>query len=201
MGTRSLTVVIHKGKPVIAQMGLYNGGFSRSGLPVKHWITNGVSSTFKRNLAKCKFISDNDVDMLYDKMGSSAYFTALGIDQTEQFNKMYPTLARSTGCEILNILSEKIPYSPIKLIDNYDFGLDGLFCEYAYVIDLDKSTLGVYVGFIAKKWNTTINGLWASCKGTNANYMPIGLIKEFSFSELSLIDDAEYVKMLEKLEK
>ena len=36
---------------------------------------------------------------------------------------------------------------PTYMIDNHEFIIDSLFCEYAYIINLDEETLEVYTGF------------------------------------------------------
>ena len=200
MGTRNLTVVIHNGKPVVAQYGQWDGGFDGTGLPIKHWITNGISPTFTDNLAKCQYITDSELDVAWASVSSQQSVKTVTFDQSEQFDKRYPHLSRNTGCKILSILSNTILSESIKLIDSYDFALDGLYCEYAYVIDLDKSTLGVYVGFIENNGKNIIKGLWFSSEGSNSSYMPVRLIKEFSFTDLSSIEDGEYVALLESLE-
>lgn len=44
------------------------------------------------------------------------------------------------------------------LIDGQEFGVESLFCEWAYTVDLDKRTLFVYEGF---KKKVPTEGIWA----------------------------------------
>ena len=40
----------------------------------------------------------------------------------------------------------------VYMIDNHDFIKDSLFCEYAYIIDLNKEVLEFWIGFQRKPW-------------------------------------------------
>lgn len=65
-------------------------------------------------------------------------------------------------------------------VDYNDFAYDSLFCEWGYVVDLDRRVLEVYVGFQYGPHNL---GRWASAKGSDG-YYPIKLIREFTLEEL-----------------
>ena len=55
---------------------------------------------------------------------------------------MYPSLSRDTGAKILDIIYDST--GEVPLIDNKSFLDDGLFCEYAYVINFDENALICY---------------------------------------------------------
>ena len=57
------------------------------------------------------------------------------------------------------------------MIDNKDFILDSLFCEYAYIINLDTKKLEIYVGFQNIPDETNIYG----CEPNSEGYYPCKL--------------------------
>jgi len=82
----------------------------------------------------------------------------------------------------------------IKVFNKYDFAVDSLFCEYAYVIDLDKNTFEVYQGFnhqpLTKKerfFSVTdelqINKE-ASHRDSGDKYYPVKLLMSFNLKTL-----------------
>lgn len=53
-----------------------------------------------------------------------------------------PSLSRDTGAEILDVIASST--EPIPAIPDLEFIFDSVFCEWAYVIDLDSDTLEAY---------------------------------------------------------
>lgn len=57
----------------------------------------------------------------------------------------YPEFSRNTGAGILEMVQNHS--EGMKLQDSINFAADGLFCEWAWVIDLDAGTFEGYCGF------------------------------------------------------
>lgn len=55
-----------------------------------------------------------------------------------------PSLARDTGAGILKMIADA--EEPVPVQPEVDFIADGLFCEWAYVVDLDVEVFEVYGG-------------------------------------------------------
>jgi hypothetical protein len=68
------------------------------------------------------------------------------------------------------------------MIDYHEFALDSLFCEWAYVIDLDREVFEVYEGFSHEKPTT---GRWAdAAEPTRGGYWPVRLIQSWPLQGL-----------------
>lgn len=142
MGTRNLTVVIHKGHHRVAQYGQWDGYPSGQGKTVVEFIKNNLDtpkklSAFRKAIEKTVFISPEEAeDRINEFMRKHDY---------NQLNKEFPNLSRNTAAEILNYINSH-KGDVIELEDVIDFANDGLFCEWMYVLDLDKKLLKVYRG-------------------------------------------------------
>jgi hypothetical protein len=67
-------------------------------------------------------------------------------------------------------------------VDAFDFGYDSLFCEWAYVVDLDRKVLEVYEGFQTSKPK---EGRWSEAKSVGDDkYSAIKKVREFTLAEL-----------------
>lgn len=68
-----------------------------------------------------------------------------------------------------------------------DFMLDGLFCEYAYVINLDTEMLEFYKGFEKKNFVGRYGDMLREGKATlgSYGYGPVTLLKEYPLNVLS----------------
>lgn len=66
----------------------------------------------------------------------------------------------------------------IYMIDNHDFIKDSLFCEYAYIIDLDAETLEFWVGFQRQPWEDNPYGT-----DSDDGYYPCKRYATFAFGE------------------
>ena len=82
------------------------------------------------------------------------------------------------------------------ILDSFNFGFDGIFCEWAYIIDLDTFRLDVYEG--SKNSRGELDGLWddmekwpESFDGTNR----IGVQKIASYPLDELPTHEELVKL------
>ena len=74
-------------------------------------------------------------------------------------------------------------------IDGIEFAKDSLFCEWAYVIDLDNEVVEVYKGFQTKPH---AEGRFAGGTGNEAypgssKYFPVKLIRTVTFEELAKV--------------
>jgi hypothetical protein len=69
----------------------------------------------------------------------------------------------------------------VAYVDAESFARDSLFCEWAYVIDLDNEQLEVYKGF---QTEVPTAGRWAGDAGGRSDYHAVQLVKTLKFSEL-----------------
>jgi hypothetical protein len=119
MGTRNLTLVRSKKKIKIAQYGQWDGYPSGAGVVIARFIQT------KMNLAKFK----QKVDQLQFK------------ELSESAEDIPPEYSRDTGARILELVQE----SDIKYVENSEsFLRDSLFCEFAYLLDLDEEIVIIY---------------------------------------------------------
>lgn len=102
-----------------------------------------IEKDFKDNLLKLRFADDEKLKALAKEFGASEDGT-IRMDDYDRFKRAYPELHRDTGAEILEMIQDgraRILQSDIN------FAADGLFCEWAWVIDFDKRTFEAYVGY------------------------------------------------------
>jgi len=62
----------------------------------------------------------------------------------EKPGPLYPSVSRDTGAKVLDLVANTS--RPIPIVKELEFIRDTLFCEWAYVIDLDVEVLEVYAG-------------------------------------------------------
>ncbi len=192
MGTRNLTVIIQNGKQVIAQYGKWDGYFSGAGLIVKNAITKNINENFIINLKKCSYISEERLKVLWNEVGSDGTGW-VSCHIAEKFNELHPQLYRNMGAKIIDFLCKDNTNDIIEIDDSFEFGYDGLFCEYGYVYDLDRLCLDVYVG----GQHDEVVGLWSDKDATQDNgYTAISLLKTFTINELSNMSDEEFLRIL-----
>ncbi len=148
MGTRNLTVVIHNETPKIAQYGQWDGMPGGQGLTALQFchdlVASDIRDKFIAQLNKIKFVTDEQIKELYASLGVHGKF--MTESSFRQFNNKYPNFSRDNAAKILNIVLNSED-EEILLQDYFEFASSSLFCEWAYVIDLDKNTFEVYKGF------------------------------------------------------
>lgn len=151
MGTRNITMVISNGETRVAQYGQWDGypeGQGATALRIMTDIVNkGELAKFKERVDKLMWLTKDQEEKL-EKLG-------------DDWESAHPYLSRDWGAQILEAVmygklhKEKgyvsaactYEFDILGLVDSTSFAGDSLFCEWGYVIDLDKNTFEVYKGF------------------------------------------------------
>ena len=132
MGTRNSTMVISKDEVKIAQYGQWDGHPGGQGNTILKHLNNIIDSgkidEFRKKV-------DNLSDYTKEELDK--------IDEIDNWMSIYPELSRDTGSEIIKMVMDGC--SKVSLYP--EFVYDSVFCEWAYVVDLDKMVLEIYKGF------------------------------------------------------
>lgn len=190
MGTRHLICVVLGGEYKIAQYGQWDGYPSGQGVTILNTLKGMVADlnsmdTFKAKAKELSFFTDAEFDSLCAEVEDKR-----NADKNYDWTKEYPHLCRDTGADILKMVL--FAEEPLKLKNSFGFGYDGLFCEYAYVIDLDTMKLEIYQG--GHKDEVT-EGRWLSRDitlthvGQRPEYSCVKKIHEFNIHDLPAKDD------------
>lgn len=142
MGTRNLTAVIKNGQPVIAQYGQWDGYPEGQGATVYEFIKNGGVAKLEANLDKAYWADEAELKEIYSKYQTEDGWMTM--EQGQALTEAYPSLSRDTCAGILEVVANATERVP--LVNEMAFLQDTLFCEWAYVFDLDTYTLKVYAG-------------------------------------------------------
>lgn len=189
MGTRHMIGVVSGGKYRVAQYGQWDGYPSGQGVGILEFLIDGNLDALKRNALKCSFISDDEYKEL-----TKGYTN----ENAGQFFNKYPQFSRDTGSDILELVSQA--EDGLKLLDNYEFAADSLFCEWAYIIDFDKNTFEIYEGFNQTPLSESDRffGLGGVTYSGGEHYYPVKLKAMFSLSDLP--DEEEFLSECESQE-
>jgi hypothetical protein len=198
MGTRNLTMVIQKEETKIAQYGQWDGYPSGNGVKILTFLRNKKRvEKLRKKLNVVRFSTADDekkVDKFLKSIGSKDGWMTM--DQSAKYQQEFPFLTRDLGAGILEAVANS-KAKEIVLTDSTDFAGDSLFCEWAYVVDLDKNILECYSGF--NKEPLAEGERFAKipkCKD-DSDYSAIRLLKKYDLNELPT--KKEFVKELEKI--
>ncbi len=200
MGTRHLTAVILNKKVVVAQYGQWDGYPEGQGKVVMNFISKFLNKKltkgtgldkFKRALKLCKFLTETEIRQTWTNCGADPASDLVGWDVATKHTEQYPGLSRDTGAKVLELIYKGDVFA---LHDSWSFGLDSVFCEYAYILDLDNKVLEVYKGF-----NKTgkVKGRFAKGKSTHKDYAPITLFKKINFKDCGMAAVKQLMKDIE----
>lgn len=147
MGTRHLIAVQLDGEYKIAQYGQWDGYPSGQGLNVLNFLQAANLAVFREKLRKLKWATSEQINNAWIRAGAKPGSDLVSVSVGEKLEKANPELSRNTGARILDIVSESTSPEGLLMQNNIGFAQDSLFCEWAYVVDMDKNTLEVYKGF------------------------------------------------------
>ncbi len=189
MGTRHLICVVKNGEYKVAQYGQWDGYPSGQGISVLNFLKTWNREQFEANLEKVSWLSEEESRQRWTECGADPDKEMVSLDIAGVHSEKYPENSRDTGAEILSIIQDH----PVKVVNSIDFANDSLWCEWAYVIDLDQNTFEVYTGFN----HTPHEGERFSNfnKSNSEEYHPIKLVKTYSLCNLP--NDNEFLKDFE----
>ena len=194
MGTRNLTMVISNGETKVAQYGQWDGYPSGNGAIVLDFLHTTNLEEFKKKLNKVIFVNGNkekEIQNWLKSIGSdNGWLTG---EQSKLYHEKYPYLTRDNGANILQMIMDG-EEDEIWITDSTEFAGDSLFCEWAYLVDLDKNKLEVYEGF--NKEPLVLEDRFFYLTDKDSEYYPIRMVKSYDLNNLPLED--EFLKDLEK---
>lgn len=189
MGTRNLTCVVQDGKFKVAQYCQWDGYPSGQGKTVLEFLRSlkgEKKKLFLKNLTKCRFIEAKEAEkLLEEKANVKSKDGWINMEESDRIEKALPQLHRNLGAGVLDWIT-KNKAKDIPLCDQHTFAGDSLFCEWCYVIDLDKGTLEVHGGFN----EGTISGenRFAHLARPGEKYAPVKLLKEYDLKKLPKLE-------------
>lgn len=160
MGTRHLIAVVKDGDFKVAQYGQWDGNPEWQGAIVVKFL-RGIHAedqveAFHQAVSRCYFMGRDECEKVnaefqaqmskLDKHrlgGYEKYQTQL--DESYYQEGSWTHLSRDVGGRILDVVLKR-PEEKLGLIDFRGFAGDSLFCEWAYVVDLDNGMFEIYRG-------------------------------------------------------
>jgi hypothetical protein len=175
MGTRNLTCVVKNGEIVVAQYGQWDGSPEGQGSTCCDFIQNADLEKFSQNLDGLEELTEETISQRYRACGSDGSgWVDMGVA------KSWPWLSRDCGAGILNYILEG---QCKEVVLSTSFAVNSLFCEFAYVLDMDREVLEFYTGFQQESHN---KGRFAEMEREDSSrkYYPVRLTLEIPFSEI-----------------
>jgi len=201
MGTRHIIAAVIDGEYKLAQYGQWDGYPSGQGADILQFLqSDGIYlEQFKNKLRQCTFLTEDEIKAAWIQAGASPDADWVGMDVSDKFKELYPQLSRDQGAKVLELIANS--FEGLALKNSLDFARDSLMCEYAYVIDFDKNTFEIYVGF--NKQSLSKSERFAHLEPVEAydgtKYYPVRHIRTYSLTELP--DDVTFLSDLEPEEE
>lgn len=139
MGTRNLFTIIKDNKTVLAKYNQWDGYLDGQGRDLAEFITNDLSfESLYNGITRIKLLDENDskVDAIYNELNMTRH------DDNSR-KKLFPLITRDTNIKD-QLRAISIGVGDLFSVDASDFVNDGLFCEYAYELNLDDNTVSVF---------------------------------------------------------
>jgi hypothetical protein len=173
VGTRNLTMVQLDNEVKVAQYGQWDGYPTGNGETCVSFIKNSLSLLedkikFKSEIRKLRKATPDEIAILEES--------------AENFTIIAPWLSRNICADILRLIF----MGSVKYItghsDEYSFGYNSLFCEWAYLVNMDNETLEIYRGFNKDKLNE--DDRFYRDEPDRSGYYGVRLCKTYKFTDL-----------------
>lgn len=183
MGTRNLTAVYVDGEYKVAQYGQWDGYPEGQGIYcltfAQTFLANKADrEAFADKVRACSWITEEETERRNAMIKSG---------EVKNFPKVWPELSRDTCSEILTLVARS--EAGLILANNITFAADSLFCEWAWVIDLDAGTFEGYRGFNQSRELTPEDRFYFLMEKAERGYLPVTLAAKWSLDELPNADD------------
>ncbi len=182
MGTRNLTCVMIGGEYRVAQYAQFDGYPEGQGATILEFLKNKFNrETFIDKLNQCYFIDEDKQSALWKEAGADGS-GMVNMEVADTFKRSHVQLSRDMGGDVLEFIQNST--GEVMLVNTVDFAEDSLFCEWAYVVDLDKNVLEVYKGFNKEPVpdDNRFQGEPSSSSGTT--YYPVKLSTVYKLDNL-----------------
>lgn len=203
MGTRNLTMVISKGETKVAQYGQWDGYPSVQGANILNFLTflgtdknskdkilkeNKENDWARNNVKEFLKLKNLSIEIFKESLESLSFFSQEELnlidEDYEKTLKQRPYLSRDVAGDILWQIAEgKVD----KLISQEAFAGDSLFCEWAYVVDLDKNTFEVYKGYNTNRIDETERFFYLQKE--EEEFKPVTLLKSYDLNNLPTFEE------------
>ena len=152
MGTRNLTVVYVDGEYKVAQYGQWDGYPEGQGITCLHFVRDHMNEIkFRKALNHVSFYTEDERHELWTRYGARD-----GLMRAEDYSRMgkeNPGVCRDTASAILKLIQDG---KVTKVNDNIEFAKDEIFCEWIWVVDMDRRRFGTH---LASEKNTDITDM------------------------------------------
>ncbi len=197
MGTRNLTMVYLDGEYKVAKYCQWDGYPSGQGLEILNFLRSLVHlenvEEFKNRLNKLPAFDYKKADQVWNDAGADDS-GLVSFDISHKVRESHPEIHRDTGAPILGlILNNKIGEQGIPF--DLNFAGDSLFCEWGYVVDLDKNTFEVFEGGVEEPLTEDDRFHNIPVTSDNKGYYQIKLVKSYDLNNLPT--DEEFLNDLE----
>lgn len=149
MGTRNLVCVTLNGEYKVAQYGQWDGypdGQGKTTLEFcRKLADNDFAEAFKEKLKNVSWITEEEFDQEWVECGANPGGELVSFEVSDKHTALYPWNSRDTGAKILELIANAD--KPLKIKNSFYFAGDSLFCEWAWVVDLDNMQMECYKGF------------------------------------------------------
>jgi len=182
-------MVVMNGEFQVAQYGQWDGYPEGQGVTILEFLRSADLAAFANKIrTDVSFITEAQWKKIIDEHTDNGSVT-YGSEHDRYWKEHLSHLDRDIGGEILQRILETD--GPILLRDSLSFAGDSLFCEWAYLVDLDNMKLEVYEGFNKEpvtegRFKTGDENLESSGNGESH---PIRLIKTFDLDALPTRDE------------
>jgi hypothetical protein len=225
MGTRNLTCVVLDGEFKVAQYGQWDGYPSGQGSTILDFLRADLDENTLKS--KVRALTGIKSDILHKQVhdaiekalaeaseedrADARKYLAIENAAASEISDKYSTWDRNIGADILLMIQEHT--SPMTVVLDTEFASDSLFCEWCYVVDLDKRTFEVYSGFNSTRLQLSeterfsflnsvvkdrIEGTGRKRSVSTTAYGPVVFVKSYSFDDLPTKE--QFIKECEKSE-
>lgn len=186
MGTRGLYCAVVDGEIKVAQYGQWDAYPSGQGFTmlkfVQDMVANNRVEDFKTALRQVKSATQEEIEQIWKNAGADGS-GLVSMDIANIVRKNQPQFSRDTCAEVMQLVLDG---SAKQVHLQTDFAADSLFCEWAYVIDMDNGVLEAYKGFQEKEHKEgRFSHLWDKDNDRRSEkYYPVALVATFDFRAL-----------------
>ena len=189
MGTRGLTCVVKDGEYKVAQYGQWDHYPEGQGATILDFLKNKLNrAMFEAQLDKCAWTTEDDDTRILEELDLPKDGW-MDMEQADRFKAAYPQLSRDMGGDVLEFI-QNTSDEKILLGNQIEFAMDGLYCEWVYVVDLDNDVLEVYHGY---REDDPPEGSRFVGRNDGEEYSAVHLLKKFDINNLP--DEETFVKL------